>query len=386
MEAEAHPLSKILFSNTQFVIPFFQRFYSWDRDNWERLATDIQDLMKSDVSKKHFLGPLVCSSLSPAVGRIPRFQLIDGQQRLTTLSLLLLAIRDEAKKTGDDELAAEIEVQYLVNQFKKGLDKLKLIPRTGDRELFTALIEQKTTAKVDSSRLLAAHDFFRKFVRTHAHRDSGYLRRLFELVVGRLYLVAITLDEEDPYKIFESLNSTGLPLQESDLIRNFLFMQLDLAEQETFQDEHWAPFEAEFEPVPGRTTLAPTSFYRDFLMRNGQYSKAKETFADFKRHYESQTTIPEKTVAELQRFVGFAKTILHEGIGESLSVRKALRQFVWMDASTAFPVVLLLLDKKASGSIGEADFAGCLTDLNSFILRRSICGESTRSYGTWFCD
>jgi len=386
MKANAQPLCEILFSNSQFIIPFFQRFYSWDRDNWERLATDIQDLMGDDAKKKHFLGPLVCSALSPVPGRMPQFQLIDGQQRLTTLSLLLAAIRDEATKAGDNGLATEIELQYLINQFGKDLGRLKLIPRTGDRELFAAVVEKKAVANNESSRLLAAHRFFCKFVRTHAHKDPEFLRRLFELIVARLYLVAITLDEEDPYEIFESLNSTGLPLQESDLIRNFLFMQIDLSEQEQFQIANWSPFESEFDPVPGRQTPSPTGLYRDFLMRNGQYSKAKATFSHFKRFYESTSTTPQDMVAELKRFVGFAQTILNEGAGRSLAIRRVLREFVWMDTSTAHPVVLNLMDKLDTGAISEQEFVGCVSSINSFILRRSICGESTRSYGVWFCE
>lgn len=384
MKANAQPLSEILFTNVQFLIPFFQRSYSWERKHWERLGADIQTLLTEDLSKKHFLGPLVCALQSAVPGKISQYQLIDGQQRLTTLSVLLVAIRDEAKRIGEEELAAEVEEQFLLNKYKKGLDRFKLVPRTGDRELFTKLIEAKP-ADDPTSRLTAAHEFFTKFIRTHAHQDDDYLRRLFDTVVSRLFLVAITLDEEDPYEIFESLNSTGLPLQESDLIRNFLFMQIPLEEQEDFQNEHWAPFEAEFEPVTAEATITPTAFYRDFLMRHGNYSKAKETYADFKRAYETKSTSPAETVTELQRFVGHAKSIVNHESGASPKVAKVLRQFVWMEASTAFPVVLNLLERRHRGAMSDDDFVECVSDLNSFILRRSICGESTRGYGKLFC-
>ena len=385
MKANAQPLSEILSNNIQYLIPFFQRSYSWGRDNWDRLASDIQTILSEDLSRKHFLGPLVCSLQTALPGRVSQFQLIDGQQRLTTLSVLLIALRDEAMSAGDDEFAAEIEQQYLVNPFKRGLERYKLVPRTGDRELLAAIIDRKPIGDPES-RLGAAHEFFMKFIRTHAHNDERYLRKLFETVVGRLFLVTITLDEEDPYEIFESLNSTGLPLLESDLIRNFLFMQIPLEQQEDFQNDHWAPFEAEFEPAVGEATIAPTTFYRDFLMRHGEYSKSKETFRDFKRYFIDSKTSPTETVALLRRFVRHAKAIINPGNVAPARVANVLRQFVWMDASTAFPVVLNLLEQRHEKLLSDDDFVACISDLNSFILRRSICGESTRAYGRWFCE
>ncbi|WP_168567137.1 DUF4268 domain-containing protein [Crateriforma spongiae] len=385
MKADAQPLSDILSNNIQYLIPFFQRSYSWERDNWDRLGDDIQSLLVEDLSKKHFLGPLVCSLQSALPGKVSQYQLIDGQQRLTTLSVLLVALRDEAKRVGDAKLAAQIERHYLINEFEEKLDRYKLLPRTGDRELFSALVDRKR-ADDPNSRLTAAHDFFMKFIRTHAHNDDQYLRKLFDTIVGRLFLVAITLEKEDPYEIFESLNSTGLPLLESDLIRNFLFMQIPLEEQGDFQNEHWAPFEAEFEPAAGESTIAPTAFYRDFLMRGGEYSKAKETFSDFKKYFEEQDSSPTEMVGELRRFAGHAKSIVNYEKVTSPKVAKVLRHFVWMEASTAYPVVLNLLEQRHQKQLSDDDFVSCMSDLNSFILRRSICGESTRAYGRWFCE
>ncbi|MEX1039653.1 MAG: DUF4268 domain-containing protein [Pirellulaceae bacterium] len=385
MKANAQPLQEILHANAQFLIPFFQRSYSWERGNWERIVDDVHSLLEEEPAKKHFLGPLVCALISAAPGKLPQFQLIDGQQRLTTLSLLLTAIRNEARENGDDEFADEIEDHFLVNKYKKGLDRYKLIPRTGDRELFAALIDRKKTSE-STARLIAAHEFFRKVVRTHAHNDPTYLRRCFDVIAGRLYLVTITLDEEDPYEIFESLNSTGLPLQESDLIRNFLFMQIQLADQEEFQKDHWEVFEKEFEPTDRGVVVGPTGFYRDFLMREGKYSKAKETFADFKKFYDFETKSPAEIVSELHRYVVFAKQIAEQGKGLPLTAARAIRHFSLMDTSTANPVVLNLLNMRDTGEITDDNFVGCVSDLNSFLLRRSICGESTRAYGRWFSE
>jgi hypothetical protein len=109
------------------------------------------------------------------------------------------------------------------------------------------------------------------------------MRRLLTAVVDRLSLVVITITGENPYEIFESLNSTGLPLQESDLIRNHVFMQVPLEEQDEFNREHWEPFEAVLRAKVGGGRLDPTGFYRDYLMRTGRYSRKKETVVDFKQ-------------------------------------------------------------------------------------------------------
>lgn len=186
MKANAQPLSETLFANTQFIVPFFQRSYSWDRPNWERLATDIQNLEKQEPTKKHFLGPLVCALLSATPGTTPQYQLIDGQQRLTTLSLILLAIRDVARENKDNELAAEIQETYLIHRFKKGLDRFKLIPRTGDRELFCGLIEEKAPKSNESSRLTSGYIYFLKLVRQLTQGKGDSLRQLFDIVVNRL--------------------------------------------------------------------------------------------------------------------------------------------------------------------------------------------------------
>ena len=144
MDAKAKPIEEILHSGHQFLVPFFQRNYSWKRDNWERLSDDILSLIDERDRKKHFLGPLVCAGMPPMPGEVIKFQLIDGQQRLTTLSLLLLAIKNVAKEKGEDELAAEIHETLLVHPHKKGMQRYKLVPRTGDREVYQAMLDDKS--------------------------------------------------------------------------------------------------------------------------------------------------------------------------------------------------------------------------------------------------
>ncbi|HBJ36643.1 MAG TPA: hypothetical protein DDZ51_18180 [Planctomycetaceae bacterium] len=386
MKANALPLRDVLFSELQFIVPFFQRSYSWSRDNWERIVDDIISVTNDGSVKKHFLGPLVCASLNAGPGVLPQYQLIDGQQRLTTLSILLAAVRDEAKKVGNKQLGAQIEVQYLVNQFRDGLANLKLVPRSGDRELYTLLIRGELPSPAPETRIVQAYEYFSKFVRTESHNDPLFLNRIFETVVNHLFLVSITLDEEDPYEIFESLNSTGLPLEESDLIRNYIFMQIPFEAQADFQSDQWQKFENQFEPADGYPALSPTAFYRDYLMRDGKYSKASSTFADFQSHMKVRGLKPNEMVKELTLFVGFAKAISRQGASSSPVIASAMHQLALVDAATANPAVLKLFSKLHENVINESEFIKCINSIVSFVLRRSICGESTRAYGKWFCE
>jgi len=386
MDAKAKSLREILHSGDQFLIPYFQRFYAWKRANWERLQSDVWMLFQDPSRRQHFLGPLVCASLRPVPGEIHTFQLIDGQQRLTTLSLLLTALRDVAGEQGDEELAQEVTETFLLHRFKRGLQRFKIVPRVGDREAFCALVERKSPDPKVAPQLVEAHEYFRKAIRAEVHGQPQKLRQLFETIVGRLYLVVITLDEENPYEIFESLNSTGLPLEESDLIRNFLFMQLPVDQHAEFQEEHWEPYESMFEAVGDHPAVSATAFYRDFLMRQGTYSRAKATFVDFKRYFESSKLLPQQAVAELTRYGRYMLALTRRGVGQPPLIAKQLTQFDLLDASTANPLLLNLLNRHENGAITEAQLSACLTTLSSFIIRRSICGESTRAYGRWFCE
>ncbi len=217
--------------------------------------------------------------MPPIPGEVNKFQLIDGQQRLTTLSLLLLALRNVAREKGDEELADEIHETLLVHRHKKGNQRYKLVPRTGDREVYHAMLDDKHFDLTSPRLLTEGYEYFKKLVQTYCVEDASRLKSLFDTIINRLYLVVITLEQEDPYEIFDSLNSTGLPLEESDLIRNFLFMQVPLDEQDEFQSQCWQDFENSFDK--DGLAINPTRFYREFLMRDGKYIKRDSVFSSF---------------------------------------------------------------------------------------------------------
>lgn len=387
MQAQPKTIRDILHTGDQYIIPLFQRYYSWNKQNWERLRLDVWTLTENGSKSIHFLGPLVCHLPSKMPGTTAAFQLIDGQQRMTTLTILLSAVRDVARSRGLQDLADEITEDYLLFKRKHGTERYKIVPRLGDREVLTAMVEGEDLARFAGCRVFEAWKYFQRHVQHLSRKDTeNQLRRLLDVITSRLNLVVVVIDGENPYEIFDSLNSTGLALEQSDLIRNFVFMDIPASQQQAFDDQHWKPFEGLFAGTNGNDAVDMTAFYRDYLMREGRYSKEDATFIDFKAKHEGAIKEPEKLVATLRRYARLDLMLRRPATVSDPDLRSLLRQVQGMDISTAFPLLLNLLDRHESGTLNDDDLFGCLRDLVSFVLRRSICGESTRTYGRWFAE
>ena len=387
MDARPKTVRDILHTGDQYIIPLFQRYYSWTKEHWDKLRTDIWALMEDESKPVHFLGPLVCTPTSHFPGSVPAYQLIDGQQRLTTLTLILAAVRDVATSRKIENLGEEVSEDYLIHKRKIGAERYKILPRLADRDVLTAVIEGHDLTPYADSRIFLALKYFRRHVEHWAREQAETrLRQLLDTVTRRLALVVVSIDGENPYEIFEGLNSTGLPLEEADLIRNYVFMQVPLPKQQEFFDQHWEPLEDMFESDGTHDKIPMTPFYRDYLMKEGRYSKRDATFIDFKEHQRESNLTPEEQAKELSHFAALDLVLRRPQTVKKDNLCRVLCDIDRMDIATAYPLLLNLLDRNASGRLSDEDLEGCLQDLVSFVLRRSICGETTRSYGQWFVD
>lgn len=386
MDARAKTVRDILHSPDQYLIPFFQRHYSWKLKHWQRLWEDVATLAADGGgTSQHFMGPLVCTPFQNVPGEVPSYQLIDGQQRMTTLTVLLAALRDAARDHGLAEMAEEVTEDYLIQKRQKDLKRYKVVPRVGDREVLFGVVDGNAAAQARRDGIVRAHAFFRDCMERQVGDDPRtWLRDLFKVVTGRLSLVVITITGENPYEIFESLNSTGLPLEESDLIRNYIFMQVPLGDQDAFNRSDWHGFEELFEGTEQHPPLQPTLFYRDYLMRDGAYSKKRETFIDFKEQARQRGVAPQALVAELKRFAKYDLMLRRPSTCTNPDLSKAFRRLELLEITTANPLLLHLLALHGDGRISDLELLGCVRDLESFVLRRSVCGESSRSYALWF--
>lgn len=385
MKADAKTVQEILYSPEQFLIPFFQRHYSWKVPHWQRLWDDLRALATATKPTRHFLGPLVCTPHNQMPGNVAEYLLIDGQQRLTTLTILLAAIRDLAKQHGAHELEAQINEGYLIHKYQKGNYKYKVIPRTGDREVLFGVIDGDQSAYSRRDGVVRAYKFFRDAIFAFIGSDpEAGLRRLFGAATAQMSLVVINIDSENPYEIFDSLNTAGLKLEEADLIRNFIFMQIPLSDQAAFNEKHWQPFEAIFEETDDHPELSPTPFYRDYLMRNGSYSRKGSTFVDFKESLRNQQWEPAAVVKELRSYAAYELLLRRPGTAPDEALRKALRRVELLKVTTAHPLLFNLFARTEAGTLAAEDFIGCIHDLESFVLRRAIVGESGKAYSKWF--
>lgn len=387
MEARAQTVRDILHAAAQYAVPLFQRSYSWHKEHWRRLNGDIMALVEEPEREVHFLGPLVSTLSKTGPGELPVYQLIDGQQRLTTLTVFLAALRDVACERELSDLAEEITEDYLIHKRKKDLERFKVLPRVGDREALKAIIDGDDLTPYAKLRLVHAWRFFRRQIqhRVRLNQDAE-LRNLFVTVSSRLSLVVITIDGENPYEIFESLNATGLPLAESDLIRNFVFMQVPMHEQEAFDQKYWRPLEHHFEAWGDDRSSVMTGFFREYLMRKGNYCRENNTFVDFKQKHRERGLNAEKQTKELLRFAPLAVQIRNPATCPSIRIRQQLANIAQMDMGTANALLLNLLDRNVDGKFDEDALCQCMNDLVSFVLRRTICGDTTRQYGRWFVE
>lgn len=387
MEAHVKCVREILHSGDQFLVPFFQRHYRWQKENWERLLNDIIALAEEEETR-HFLGPLVCTPFHPVPGEgVTPYQLIDGQQRLMTITLALAALRDVAKLSGLADIAAEIHEDFLIHRRRQGLQRLKVVPRVEDRREYEEVIDGTAPASTESSGIIGAYSFFKRQWKARTAGDSeAAVKRYLAASTARLSIVAITItaDRENPFEIFESLNATGLALEESDLIRNFLFMQVPLEDQASFHNSHWGTFEDLFAAREPYEKLPPTAFYRSYLMRNGSYCRDKATYVEFKRQSSTSGLSPVEQVRELRRFAKFELWLRRPSLYPNTGLSGVATEIQSLDTTTAHPLLLNLLDREERGALSREEVLGCFRDVASFVIRRAVCGESTRSYGRLF--
>lgn len=382
MDANEAKLQAILNSPNRYIVPVFQRYYSWELKNWEQLWEDIVDTFKATQKNKqvtHFMGSLVFIPLKSLPNLLPTFQIIDGQQRMMTITLLLCALRNVVRNFGFEEFAREINDTYLIHPYKNGLERYRVFPRHQDKEDFQIAI---TGEDEPGNRVGEALSFFTSRMIAHPYLVSeSNLREFLQVIVSKLEFVHITLDNENPYQIFKSLNSTGVDLSEGDLIRNYVFMSLTPEKQEEFDERYWKLLELKFCDEKGNldNNLIST-FFRDFLMRNGDYVRQTETYQSFEKKYPASKLNADQLVSELHRSADFYNIIRGKNPHKNGKVQEALVKLRELDSSTTYPLVLKLMLLELS----EDELEKAINWLSSFILRRFICQETSRAYGSWF--
>ncbi len=379
MKAIHNPLVQFVNGTKQFIIPAFQRDYSWTTEQCQQMWDDIVRAGASDGD--HFIGSIVYIAGDTTTAVFSSWLVVDGQQRLTTLTLLLIALRDHIQETGwagHEPTVAQIDAYYLKNAHESGERRFKVALRRHDDVTLKALVEGKEPSEIESSSELVveAYLYFRKQL-NRPETDPGLIYR----GVGRLNIVDVTLDRriDDPQRVFESLNSTGVDLTQSDLIRNYLLMGLPEPEQTRMYDDYWSKIETLFR----ETGSSPDTFLRDYIaLKQGTTTqvRADRIYTEFREFWQPSD---EKPLASLlndmvlyaRYFVSFVQPdrIDHKPLS------MAVRQVRSLGSAHAM-LIMRLFNLHEEKALSNNEFIRALNLISSYLVRRSVLGWQTRGY------
>lgn len=370
MTANETKLQAILEGTKQYVVPLFQRPYTWGKKDWETLWKDISELNEAEKTRSHFIGSIVTMPTNSVPEGVSKYLLIDGQQRLTTIFILLAVLRDIARQNGEQEVANEINDTLLVNPYKRDLDHFKLLPTQGDRDLFKALVQAQQSTS--ASPLADAYQFFtRKILASRISHET-----LKTIITNGLSIVSIVLDPDDnPYLVFESLNAKGRPLTQADLIRNYFFMRIHPDEQDEAHAKYWKPMQ----DAMGENL---TEFIRHYLMKDGATVKQSDIYAALKEQVGRSDV--NSHLKELARYADYYEKLVYPGREKSEIISRGIERLNRFEVRTAYPFLLNCYSEYGTGSMSEAEFGDVLHVVENFVIRRYICNVPTNQLARTF--
>ena len=392
MKADDWQMSKVFLGggDVQYVLPIFQREYAWEEEEWQTLLDDVIETYHESHNPhhEHFLGSLVVIEEDSKKTLFQSYTLVDGQQRLTSISLLLAALRDLI-----DAPAARRQIdRYLTNVDQNGELRYKILPtaKYDDREAFQKIIEGHSADGL-RSRVGEAYDFFRERVGGLMADAMIDPQQLFSCILSSMYIVFIELERTDkPYKIFESLNHKGKALTEADLVRNYIAMRLPPEKQQEVFHSCWSPIE-DMLPERQLTARIPelTAFLRHYLaLCNGELPREDEVYRTFRDRIEKRIRADDaeflRELERLHRFASFYNNMLRPENESEPQVGRQLKRLRALESTTAFPLLLYFYDEFSSDAIDADEFVCALRAIENYFVRRFLAGEPTNYHNSMF--
>lgn len=391
LQAGETTLNKLLNTSRQFIVPIFQRNYSWQKSQYEQLWFDILRASKFKEKQNHFIGSIVYIDMGTPAGRPQQLLLIDGQQRLTTISILLCAIKDYVQKFNlETKLInlAKIKNQFLYNSDEIDEDRYKLLLNVQDKETYIKLIDNTIfTVNKLATNIIKCYEFFYEriedFIKQHGQIDEIYAG------IFKLSLVSISLDKDsdNPQMIFESMNSTGKDLSQTDLLRNYLLMDLTPEKQTRLYKTYWKPMEELFGEDIYKNDLNKFDYFiRDFLTlksNTGYICKINNVYENFKRYYLDNNCEKFAVLKDLFTYAKYYACIdlLQENDDE---LKLYWQEFKKLDSHVVYPFLLKLYDDYSRQILIKEDFKKILQVVISYLWRRAICEIPTNSLSKTF--
>ncbi|MDU9745679.1 DUF262 and DUF1524 domain-containing protein [Helicobacter pylori] len=356
----------------QFVIPIYQRLYSWKKEQCEQLWDDIIKIGGNDKMNGHFIGSILYvldgnTHSSPLL-------IIDGQQRLTTITLLFIALRNHSS---DEDKRKKIE-SYLINSNKDGDKKFRLILSESDRDTLLFLIDKnKRKPSEPSVKIVENFKLFEEWIRKNTDKLETIFKGLEKLMI---VWIALEKGEDDPQLIFESMNSKGIELTQTDLIRNYIVMETEVKKQEDFYNQYWRAMEEDFKQ---NETLF-NRFVKHYLtIKIGKIPNEKRVYEAFKDYQQKERIEIEDLLKDLQKYCGYFCQIAFKKEADK-DLNKALSFLVDLEMDVVYPLLLELYSDYSDGVLSKQDFIPIIYLTESYICRRAVCGLGTNSLNKVF--
>ncbi len=364
MKANATTLLNFIKDNqkNQLVISIYQRLYSWEKEQCKQLWDDIIKIGGDDKMDGHFIG-FILYVLDSITHSNNVLLIIDGQQRLTTITLLLTALRDH---WSDEVKRKEIENDYLINSDKDGDKKFRLILSESDKDTLLYLIDKDRRKPSElSSKIVENFKLFEEWIR----KNTDKLETIFK-GLEKLMIVWIALEEEDdPQLIFESMNSKGMELAQTDLIRNYIVMETETEKQEGFYNKYWRAMEEDFK----QDETLFNQFVRHYLTIKTKIPNINKVYEAFKDYRQKEGIGIEDLLKDLQKYCGYFCQIAFKKEADK-DLNKALGFLVDLEMDVVYPLLLELYSDYSDGVLSKDDFRCSIALIESYICRRAVCG------------
>lgn len=383
MKANETRVDKFLATNeTTFAIPVYQRNYNWTLTQCKQLFHDIIETGKNDKINAHFIGSIVYvhDDVYTASG-LTELTIIDGQQRLTTITLIYIAIYRLAQKLENQMLVNRIHKTYLINEFAPEAEKLKLKPTENNKEALRHILNAEDEEEFKGySKIIENFNFFKNSITADNYETV-------QRGLSKLIFIDIALDrqKDNPQRIFESLNSTGLELSQADLIRNYILMGLSRTAQEKIYKNYWEIIEKNAKDETLNQTRV-SDFIRDFLThKNKEIPNKSNVYVTFKESYPITTVdVLEKNLSEIKSLSKFYNKLVNPKNEEDKTVRQQLEFINKLEINVAYPFLMKVYEDYSNEVIDKQTFISVITLIQSFTFRRFIVGLPTNALNKIF--
>ncbi|GHQ28241.1 hypothetical protein JP0061_13290 [Helicobacter pylori] len=357
----------------QLVIPIYQRLHSWEKEQCKQLWDDIIKIGGDDKMNGHFIGSIVFVHDGIYSTGHNELLIIDGQQRLTTITLLLTALRNHLS---DEVKRKKIEDHYLINSDKDGDKKFRLILSESDKDTLLYLIDKdRRKPSEPSSKIVENFKLFEEWV---SNTDKETIFKELE----KLMIVEIALEKgkDDPQLIFESMNSKGIELTQTDLIRNYIVMETEIEKQEGFYNKYWRAMEEEFK----QNKKWFDRFVRHYLtIKTKEIPNINKVYVALKGYRQKEGLAIEDLLKDLQKYCEYFCRIVFKKEADK-DLNKALGFLVDLEMDVIYPLLLELYSDYSDGVLFKDDFRRSIALIESYICRRAVCGLGTNSLNQVF--